>query len=94
MAIQDRMLWRSVRPRLAGFIEPCLPSPAPNPPSGDGWIHEIKLEGFHPFARRDAVGVRLITRHGNDWTTRYPSIAAAVAALACRSCIRAGGSLI
>jgi hypothetical protein len=34
MAIQDRMLWRSVRPRLAGFIEPCLPSPAPNPPSG------------------------------------------------------------
>ena len=32
-----------VRPRLSGFIEPCLPSPAPNPPVGDGWIHEIKL---------------------------------------------------
>jgi hypothetical protein len=26
-----------VRPRLSGFIEPCLPSPAPNPPAGDGW---------------------------------------------------------
>jgi hypothetical protein len=22
------MLWRNVRPRLTGFIEPCLPSPA------------------------------------------------------------------
>jgi hypothetical protein len=32
-----------MRPRLSGFIEPCLPSPAPNPPAGDGWIHEIKL---------------------------------------------------
>jgi hypothetical protein len=29
----------------AGFIEPCLPSPAPKPP-GAGWIHEIKLDGF------------------------------------------------
>ncbi len=24
------------------------------------------------MARRDPVGIRLITRRGNDWTTRYP----------------------
>jgi Homeodomain-like domain len=35
-----------MRPRPNGFIEPCLPSPAPKPPAGDGWIHEIKLDGF------------------------------------------------
>jgi ATP-dependent DNA ligase len=74
-----------VGPRLSGFIEPCLPSPAPNPPAGDGWIYEIKLHGFRMLARRDGAGVRLLTRRGNDWTTRYPAIAAAIAALACRS---------
>jgi ATP-dependent DNA ligase len=24
------------------------------------------------MARRDPVGIRLITRRGNDWTQRYP----------------------
>src|SRR5919198_549180 len=76
-----------------GFIEPCLPSPAPKP-AGDGWIHEIKLDGFRLLARRDAAGVRLLTRHGIDWSTRYPSIAAAVAAIACRSCLIDGEVVI
>jgi ATP-dependent DNA ligase len=48
----------------AGFIQPCLPSPAPNSPAGDRWIHEIKLDGFRMLARRDAAGVRLLTRRG------------------------------
>jgi hypothetical protein len=55
-------------PRPDGFIEPCLPSPAPKPPAGAGWIHEIKLDGFRLLARRDAAGVRLLTRRrGIQW---------------------------
>lgn len=50
------------------FVEPCLPSPAKAPSSGPDWIHEIKQDGFRILARRDAAGVRLITRHGNDFT--------------------------
>jgi bifunctional non-homologous end joining protein LigD len=38
--------------------------------------------------------VRLLTRRGIDWTTRYPSIAASVAALACRSCLIDGEVVI
>jgi hypothetical protein len=38
--------------------------------------------------------VRLLTRRGFDWTSRYPSIAAAVAALACRSCLVDGEVVI
>ena len=83
-----------IRPRLSGFIAPCLPSPAPHPPAGDHWIHEIKLDGFRTLARRDGAGVRLLTRRGIDWTTRYPAIAAAVAALACRSCLIDGEVVI
>jgi len=40
-------------------------------------LHEIKLDGFRLMARRDAAGVRLLTRNGLDWSNRYPSIAAA-----------------
>src|SRR4030081_2874788 len=52
----------------AGFIEPCLPSPADRPPSGANWIHEIKHDGYRLMARRDPVGIRLLTRRGNDWS--------------------------
>jgi len=58
-------LRESTYPRL-GIIQPCLPSPAKKPPSGPGWLHEIKHDGFRILARRDSAGVRLITRAGND----------------------------
>jgi hypothetical protein len=67
--------------RTVGFIEPCLPCSAKLPPTGSGWIHEIKHDGFRIMARRDAAGVRLITRKGNDFTARFPFITMAVAAL-------------
>jgi ATP-dependent DNA ligase len=38
--------------RSLGFIQPCLPSPAERPPSGNGWIHEIKHDGFRILARQ------------------------------------------
>jgi ATP-dependent DNA ligase len=66
------MLIERMRKRLsadrASFIEPCLPSSADKPPSGANWIHEIKHDGYRLMARRDPVGIRLITRKGNDWT--------------------------
>jgi bifunctional non-homologous end joining protein LigD len=39
------------------------------------------------MARRDPVGIRLITCRGNDWTQRYPLVAAAVNHLKVRSCL-------
>ncbi|MGA8699717.1 MAG: hypothetical protein WB689_39000 [Xanthobacteraceae bacterium] len=68
-----------------GFVEPCLPSPAKAPPSGPGWLHEIKHDGFRIMARRDDAGVRLFTRNGNDFTARFPLAVAAIAALPGRS---------
>ncbi len=69
----------------AGFVAPCLPSPAKRPPSGPDWLHEIKHDGFRIMARRDAAGVRLITRNGNDFTARFPLAVAAITALPGRS---------
>jgi ATP-dependent DNA ligase len=39
------------------------------------------------MARRDPVGIRLITRKGNDWTNRFPLVAEAVNHLKVRSCL-------
>ena len=73
--------------RAAAFIEPCLPSPADKPPSGSNWIHEIKHDGYRLMARRDPVGIRLITRRGNDWSNRFPLVVEAVNHLKVRSCL-------
>jgi bifunctional non-homologous end joining protein LigD len=77
-----------------GIIEPCLPSPAKAPPSGPGWLHEIKHDGFRILARRDSAGVRLITRAGNDFSSRFPFIAMAVGKLAVRSCLIDGEAVV
>src|SRR6516164_3236724 len=84
-------------PRLGirlGIIEPCLPSPAKAPPSGPGWIHEIKHDGFRILARRDSSSVRLITRDGSDFTDRFPFIAMALKSLPVRSCIIDGEAIV
>jgi bifunctional non-homologous end joining protein LigD len=70
-----------------GFIASCLPSPADQPPTGPGWIHEVKHDGYRLMVRRDPVGVRLLTRNGHDWSPRYPLIVEAVNALKVRSCL-------
>jgi len=81
MSLRER-----TRPGL-GIIEPCLPSPAKAPPSGPGWIHEIKHDGFRILARKDAAGVRLITRAGNDFSSRFLFITMAVSKLPVSSCL-------
>jgi bifunctional non-homologous end joining protein LigD len=75
------------RARPSGFVEPCLPTPADRPPSGPDWVHEIKHDGYRLMARRDPVGIRLLTRNGHDWAPRYPLILEAVNALKVRSCL-------
>jgi ATP-dependent DNA ligase len=59
------MLHTPLRP--SGFIEPCLPSPVPRPPTGPDWLHELKHDGFRLIARRKGNSERLFTRRGADW---------------------------
>src|SRR6516164_4871200 len=88
MSLRER-----TRPGL-GIVEPWLPSPAKAPPSGPGWIHEIKHDGFRILARKDATGVWLITRAGNDFSSRFPFIAMAVGKLPVRSCLIDGEAIV
>ena len=45
----------------AGFIEPCIPTVASVPPTGPGWLHEIKHDGYRLVARMEGRRVRLFT---------------------------------
>src|SRR5262249_45300559 len=69
----------------AGFVEPCIPTLAAQPPSGADWVHEIKHDGYRLIVHRDGDDVRLFTRRGHDWTDRYPAIASAAAKLRAKS---------
>jgi hypothetical protein len=75
-------------------IQPCLPSPAKQPPSGPGWIHEIKHDGFRIIARLDRESVRLYSRKGNDLSHRCPLIRMAVALPPARSCLIDGEAIV
>src|SRR5690348_10885942 len=86
-------LLERTRPGLV-IMEPCLPSPAKVPPSGPGWLHEIKHDGFRILARRDSAGVRLITRAGNEFSSRFPFIAMAIGKLPVRSCLIDGEAIV
>jgi bifunctional non-homologous end joining protein LigD len=75
---------------LTGFVAPCLPLPAPQPPSGEEWLHEIKHDGFRVIARKSGDRVKLYSRPGNDLTHRFSLIVEALTRLRARSCILDG----
>ena len=64
-----------------GFIAPCRPLLDDRVPAGPKWIHEIKWDGYRVIARKDDDRVRIWTCSGSNWTARFPTIAAAIAAL-------------
>jgi bifunctional non-homologous end joining protein LigD len=66
---------------LPAFIPPQLCESRERPPGGDGWVHEIKFDGYRAQLRVRAGAVTLRTRAGLDWTARFAAIARAAAAL-------------
>jgi bifunctional non-homologous end joining protein LigD len=66
------------------FIQPCSPTTASKPPTGERWTHEVKWDGFRFQIAKVGREVRLFSRNGVDWTERMPAIAAAFACLPAR----------
>ena len=58
----------------AAFIHPCQPTVAKEPPSGPGWAHELKHDGYRLQIHVRDGRVRLFTMNGADWSKRYPRI--------------------
>jgi|TARA_R100000935_G_scaffold51532_1_gene78097 bifunctional non-homologous end joining protein LigD len=60
---------------LPGFIEPQLCKSVDRPPSGKGWAHEIKFDGYRLQLRVKDGKATLKTRKGLDWTEKFQAIA-------------------
>lgn len=66
-------------------IPPQLLASAKAAPEGDGWLHEIKYDGYRLLCRLEHGRARLFSRPGRDWTAELPALAAAVEGLGVRS---------
>ena len=66
------MLWRNSRGRPNNA--PAAPTVAKQPPTGPGWAHELKHDGYRLQIHVRDGRVRLFTMNGADWSKRYPRI--------------------
>ncbi|MGX9966287.1 DNA ligase D [Roseomonas sp. F4] len=66
---------------LPRFVPPQLCRLVTTPPRGEGWLHELKIDGYRLQMRIQGGKVTLRTRTGLDWTDRFPDIAKAAAGL-------------
>src|SRR5690606_20690871 len=69
------------RAELPESFAPQLATRVDAPPDGEGWLHEIKLDGYRLLARVNRNEVRLVSRNGRDWTARLPALEKALARL-------------
>jgi bifunctional non-homologous end joining protein LigD len=76
---------KAIAPRtvssLPDFVPPELCTSVAQPPSGDGWAHEIKFDGYRVQIRVENGQATLKTRKGLDWTAKFGAIAEEAAKL-------------
>jgi bifunctional non-homologous end joining protein LigD len=60
---------------------PQLATLTKTPPSGNEWVHEIKLDGYRVGCLITGGRIRLVSRRGLDWTSKFPEIVEALRAL-------------
>ena len=82
--------------KFPAFIPPQLARASTAPPSSEGWVHELKLDGYriqiqiHPGTGSNRRRVSLLTRKGLDWTHRMSDLAGAAEQLPCDSAVLDG----
>ena len=71
-----------------------IPTLVPEPPSGEGWIHEIKHDGYRTLIVIDGGKFRAFSRHGRDWTGPYRRVIEAASKLSCQAAILDGEIIV
>ncbi|MGB6396736.1 MAG: DNA ligase D [Bradyrhizobium sp.] len=66
---------------MPDFVAPQLCTSVDRPPSGEGWCHEIKFDGYRVQLRVEGGNATLKTRKGLDWTEKFKTIAKEASAL-------------
>ena len=61
-----------------------------NPPSGEQWIHELKLDGFRMGCFIESGDVHLVSRRGTTYTNEFPEIIAAARKIKAKNAVLDG----
>ena len=56
-------------------------------PTGNGWIHEVKYDGYRALRAVGGGKAKVFTRNGLDWSAKFANIAGAAAALPVESAL-------
>ncbi len=78
---QYRSIRGAVKARLPEWIAPQLATLVDRMPADDGWLHEIKFDGYRLLCRVKQGEPRLFTRNANDWTSKLHAQTQAIARL-------------
>jgi bifunctional non-homologous end joining protein LigD len=63
------------------FTDPQLATLVDSVPTGTGWLHEVKYDGYRALVAIGGGQARIYTRSGLDWTDTFQGIAHAAATL-------------
>src|SRR5687768_4598088 len=80
--------------KVPAFIAPQVPVPLAEPPTGSGWFHEIKHDGFRTLIGLSGKDARAFTRSGLDWSDEYQRVIEACHKLRCRSALIEGEIIV
>ena len=72
---------------MPAFILPTFPTLRKEPPKGEGWVHEVKFDGYRAQLAKDGKSIVIYSRNGKDFTSRFESVAQALRGLPCKSAI-------
>ena len=72
---------------LPKVASPMVAKLVDHPPSGDDWLHEVKIDGYRGMVHLGQGGPTIRTRNGLDWTDRFSPLVPALAELPARSAL-------
>jgi len=78
---------RSSKAKPPAFREPQKATLVDSVPSGSGWIHEMKYDGYRCLLAIGGGEARIYTRSGLDWSDKFPEIVEAARSLEVESAL-------
>jgi bifunctional non-homologous end joining protein LigD len=78
---------RAAAAKLPAFRPPQLCTLVDSVPTGTGWIHEVKYDGYRALVAIAGGKAKVYTRSRLDWTDKFANIADAAAALPVESAL-------
>jgi bifunctional non-homologous end joining protein LigD len=81
---------KKLGPTKPKWVEPMKATLVNEPPTGPGWLYELKWDGFRALALKDGAKVQLISRNNKPLTGDFAELAEALAELPAQTAVLDG----